>query len=155
MNLYILRHGEAEPRAASDSLRQLTTHGIEEARQVARQFAAKGVILDRCFVSPYVRAVQTAGEFLRELHSDVAQEQQSLLRPSVRASEVMRFLQGQDARHILLVSHNPLVSELCALLVEGSVNDLHILHTAELVCVSLDQIGLGMGASPYRLVPGG
>jgi phosphohistidine phosphatase len=153
MNLYLLRHGEAEVRAASDSQRQLTPRGMEDVRMVARQFATKGVVLDRCFVSPYVRAVQSAAEFLRELHSDLRQEQQLLLTPDVRAIDAMRFLQGLPDSHVLLVSHNPLLSELAALLTEGSVSDLRILGTAELVCISLDIVGLGMGITPYRLLP--
>ncbi|MDR0779704.1 MAG: phosphohistidine phosphatase SixA [Pseudomonadales bacterium] len=153
MKLYLLRHGEAQARAASDSQRQLTPHGVDDVRMVARQFAAKGVTLDRCFVSPYVRAAETATEFLRELHSDLPQESQALLKPEVRALEVMRFLQGVHDHHVLLVSHNPLLSELTALLTEGSIENLRILSTAELVCVALDGIGLGAGTAVYRLLP--
>lgn len=153
MNLYLLRHGEAQAHAANDSLRQLTARGREDVRMVARQFASKGVVLDRCFVSPYLRAQQTSVEFLSELHSEVKVETQPWLTPEVRATETIRHLQDVQANHVLLVSHNPLLSELHALLTEGSINELHIMGTAELVCVSLDVVALGMGVTPYRLLP--
>lgn len=35
MKLYVLRHGEAEPRAASDAERRLTRRGEAEVRAVA------------------------------------------------------------------------------------------------------------------------
>ncbi|HWK53480.1 MAG TPA: phosphohistidine phosphatase SixA [Hyphomicrobiales bacterium] len=153
MNLYLLRHGEAEVRAASDSLRQLTPRGIEDVHMVARQFATKGVVLERCFVSPYLRAQQTANEFLRELHQEPLREECKLLSPEVGAVDVMAFLQNLQESHILLVGHNPLLSELASLLTEGRIGELHILGTAELVCIALDIVGLGMGVTPYRLLP--
>jgi len=153
MNLFLLRHGEAEPRAASDSLRPLTATGREDVQLVARLFAARQVKLDRCFVSPYLRASQTASLFLDVLGADILQEEIDLLTPEIRASEVMHFLQKVKADNILLVSHNPLLSELNALLTEGDIRDLHILGTAELVCISLDIVGLGMGMTPYRIQP--
>jgi len=153
MNLFLLRHGEAEPRAARDSLRQLTQSGRQDVQLIARLFAARQVTLDRCFVSPYVRAVQTASTFLDMLGAVVPQEEMDLLTPEVRASEVMHFLQSVKADNVLLVSHNPLLSELNALLTEGDIRDLHILGTSELVCISLDIVGLGMGITPYRLLP--
>jgi phosphohistidine phosphatase len=126
---------------------------MDDIRRVARQFAAKGVALDRCFVSPYIRAGQSATEFLRELRSDLRQEPQLLLTPDVHAINVLRFLQSLPDAHVLLVSHNPLLSELAALLTEGAIDDLHILRTAELVCVALTSVGLGTGVTAYRLLP--
>lgn len=153
MILYLLRHGEAEPRAHSDSARQLTAKGRQEVEQVARQFAARHIHLDRCFVSPYVRANQTAQLFLQHSGQDVAPEVTEMLIPEVRASAVMNFLDGIKGQHVLLVSHNPLLSELFALLKDGDISHMHILGTSELVCVACDVIGLGMGTSSFRLVP--
>jgi phosphohistidine phosphatase SixA len=77
-----------------------------------------------------------------------------LLVPEVRASTVIDFLgKNVHQKNVLLVSHNPLLSELNALLTEGNINDMHILTTSELVCISLEVIGLGMGTTPFRLMP--
>lgn len=153
MHLYLLRHGEAEVRAHDDAGRQLTARGQQHIRQVARQFAARNVKLDRCFVSPYARAGQTAELFLQHAGQTLVAEITAVLIPEVRASEVMSFLESVKGQHVLLVSHNPLLSELNALLTAGDIAQMHILGTSELVCIDVDVIGLGMGTAPFRLLP--
>lgn len=153
MKLYLLRHGEAEPRAHNDPGRELTARGRQEVEQVARLFAARDIQVQRCFVSPYVRAAQTAAVFLPQAGQTVTAETTPLLMPEVRASTVMGFLEGIKEQDVLLVSHNPLVSELHALLTDGDISNMHILGTSELVCIEFEVIGLGMGTSPFRLTP--
>lgn len=153
MKLYLLRHGEAEARAHNDSTRELTARGRQEIEQVARLFVARRVVLQRCFVSPYIRAAQTAALFLPQAAQDIAAETTPLLMPEVRASTIMEFLEGIKEQEVLLVSHNPLVSELHALLTDGDISSMHILGTSELICITFDIIGLGMGSSPFRLAP--
>ncbi len=153
MKLFLLRHGEAESRAHNDSTRELTTKGRQEVTQVAHLFAARNVQLQRCYVSPYIRAAQTAALFLSEAGQEISPETTPVLLPEVRANIVMDFLEGVREQHVLLVSHNPLVSELHALLIEGDISDMHILGTSELICIEFDVIGLGMGTSPFRVIP--
>jgi len=153
MKLYLLRHGEAETRAHNDPGRELTARGRSEVVQVARLFAARNIQLERCFASPYVRAAQTAALFLPEAKQCIIAETTPVLMPEVRASIVMDFLEGVREQEVLMVSHNPLVSELNALLTEGDISNMHILGTSELICIEFDVIGLGMGHSPFRLVP--
>jgi phosphohistidine phosphatase len=140
MNLYLLRHGEAEARAQSDAARQLTAKGRHDVENVAKQFASRQLPLEQCFVSHLPDAVPCITT--------------ELLVPEVRASTVIDFLgKNVHQKNVLLVSHNPLLSELNALLTEGNINDMHILTTSELVCISLEVIGLGMGTTPFRLMP--
>ena len=160
MKLYLLRHGDAETRAqhlpgrpGGDPDRELTGKGRKEVTQVARLFAARGIQLQRCFASPYVRAQQTAALFLPEASQRIAPETTPVLMPEVRASIVMDFLEGVREQEVLMVSHNPLVSELHALLVDGDISNMHILGTSELICIEFDLIGLGMGTSPFRITP--
>jgi phosphohistidine phosphatase len=153
MKLYLLRHGEAESRAHNDPGRELTTRGRKEVTQVARLFAAHNIQLERCYASPYVRAAQTAALFLSEAGQNLAPETTPVLMPEVRANIVMDFLEGVREQHVLLVSHNPLVSELHALLIDGDISNMHILGTSELICIECDVLGLGMGTSPFRLTP--
>ncbi|MGV3592113.1 MAG: phosphohistidine phosphatase SixA [Gammaproteobacteria bacterium] len=155
MKLYLLRHGEAEARAHNDPARELTPRGRSEVTDVAHRFASRNIQLQRCFVSPYVRAEQTAALFLPEAKQAIAAETTPVLMPEVRASIVMDFLEGVREQEVLMVSHNPLVSELHALLVDGDISNMHILGTSELICIEFDVVGLGMGRSPFRLVPEG
>jgi phosphohistidine phosphatase len=153
MKLYLLRHGEAEARAYNDASRELTARGQQEVTRVAKLFAARNIQLQRCFASPYVRAAQTAALFLQQASQAIPAESTPLLLPEVRASTVMSFLEGVKEEEVLLVSHNPLMSELNALLVDGDISSMHILGTSELICITFDVVGLGMGTSQFRLTP--
>lgn len=58
MKLWILRHGEAQPHAPRDADRELTPLGCEQVLRSAEQLRSKP--LNSIWVSPYVRAQQTA-----------------------------------------------------------------------------------------------
>jgi phosphohistidine phosphatase len=59
--LWLLRHGEAEPHdARPDADRRLTDRGREQARMAGRALAALKVQVHLCFTSPKVRARDTA-----------------------------------------------------------------------------------------------
>lgn len=155
MLLYFLRHGEAEPRAATDAARKLTSNGRSDVRSIARLFNKNKLQLDRCIASPYTRTTQTAKAFLQELQFDLPVEESIALTPDSRAQDVMQLLEQlpSDAQ-VLLITHNPLVSELSALLVEGNIHNMSIFATSELLGIEIDVIGLGMGRQVLRLVPG-
>jgi phosphohistidine phosphatase len=154
MLLYLLRHGEAEPRAASDALRKLTSKGHQEVGSVARQFLVNRLPLQRCLCSPYLRTQETAWDFLQQVQPGLWVEETSLLTPDMRAGSIMKLLETlSPATPVLLVSHNPLLSELNALLTEGNIHQMHILGTSELIAISIDVIGLGMGKTVLRLQP--
>ncbi len=63
MKLWILRHGQAEPHAATDAKRPLTEEGRQEALRMAQRLQQEP--LDIILASPYLRAQQTA-ELVRE-----------------------------------------------------------------------------------------
>lgn len=153
MNLYLLRHGEAEPSARNDGSRQLTEAGHEEVSSVAKQFASRNLKIDCCYVSPSMRAQQTATTFLSLIFDAPEAVTLDLLSPSKRAAPAIEFLNTCEDENILLVSHNPILSELLALLTQGNVDNLFILDTGNLACVSLEIAGLGMGSSPFILTP--
>src|SRR5260370_8172594 len=60
MNLYLLRHADAEEEAASDGERQLTGRGREQARPIGRFCARNDLYPEKIITSPLVRAQQTA-----------------------------------------------------------------------------------------------
>lgn len=153
MNLYLLRHGEAESVATSSAGRQLTEAGHDEIESVARQFANRNLVIDRCLVSPALRAQQTATAFLQQIFHAPAPETLDALDPVHRAADAMAALREVKGGNILLVGHNPLLSELLALLTDGNIDHKRILETGNLACVSLDILGLGMGACTFVLEP--
>ena len=153
MNLFLLRHGEAEPSASTPAGRQLTEAGRQEVSSVARQFASKRFALDTCFVSPALRAQQTAETFLSHIFDSPEPSTIEELSANQRAAQIMKYLEQVEADNVLLVSHNPILSELLALLTRGNVEDMTILDTGELACITLEILGLGMGTCNTILQP--
>ncbi len=124
--LYIIRHGDALPAQAmsADAIRPLSEQGEREVRASAKwlqqRLAEQGVQqLDWLLVSPYVRARQTAA-VLTSVVKVAQQQQHDSITPDGHAELVMDWLlaqlsqQQQQAQHIALVSHMPLVSYLVA-----------------------------------------
>lgn len=130
MTLWLLRHGEAEPRARSDAERALTERGRKEVRKSAERL--RGRPLQHILVSPYLRAQQTA-EIVREVLGltlplavvDWATPDDS---PRVAASHLDAY-----PGDCLLVSHNPLLGYLTSFLQHGHLQEPLLLHTASLV----------------------
>lgn len=151
MNLYLLRHGEAEPRHYDDAQRALTSHGKQEVIHVARQFAKQKIRLASCFHSPFTRTSQTCGLFLAESGAAVKAEPLLLLTPDHRALQVLAFLRSLQSEHVLLVMHNPLVSEVLAVLTDIDIDAMHIFSTGELAAVHCRTCTAGGGELLFRL----
>lgn len=135
-----MRHGQAEPVAATDQQRELTEQGKLEAALMGKWLAKHQVTFDQVFVSPYVRAQQTAKELLAQLNGDLIWNTLELITPSGDAQMVHDYLDGTQAiehfNRILLVSHMPIVSYLVAeLTVE---HDSPIFQTAAIAQIDYD-----------------
>jgi len=60
MQLFILRHGEAQSVAPSDAQRQLTARGRLQVEQILQASLSAMGDVDCIYASPYIRAQQTA-----------------------------------------------------------------------------------------------
>ncbi|HWV09568.1 MAG TPA: phosphohistidine phosphatase SixA [Pseudomonas sp.] len=130
MRLWLLRHGQAEPRARSDAERALTAHGRDEVRQAAVQL--QGRPLSGILASPYVRAQQTA-ELVREVVGfSGAIQTVPWLTPESDLREALAELDDCAEGEWLLVTHQPLVGALGGLLIHGHRQQPLPMHTASL-----------------------
>lgn len=75
------------------------------------------------------------------------------LLPDADVSQALDLLEACRADSVLVVSHNPLVSRLLSLLVQGSSNADRYLDTSQLVCVETDLPAPGCGVIQYELLP--
>ncbi len=120
MEIYILRHGIAEPRGArvEDEKRALTKEGIEKLRRVlavAREAkVAPAVIL----TSPYLRALQTAEAASVALGAKIVQTDS--LKPESSPQEVWDDVRGRHEKSIMLVGHEPLLGQTLSFLLGAS-----------------------------------
>lgn len=125
MNLYLLRHGLAgkavEPRGSGDSERPLTREGKLKMRRIAKGIKALGLSFDVILSSSYTRARQTA-----EIVADALKVRKRLvfsetLTPDGSSKDLVELLMGVDPARseVLLVGHEPYMSEIISLLVSG------------------------------------
>jgi phosphohistidine phosphatase len=120
--LYIIRHGEAEPIAAEDELRELTEHGRWEAKRTALWLKTQLSQFQHVFVSPYVRAQQTKDIIIEQGPDALDIEVLNHLTPDGNAKIAMDYVLANvdaafnneisDDFNIACVSHMPLVSYL-------------------------------------------
>ncbi|MDC1436416.1 phosphohistidine phosphatase SixA [Gammaproteobacteria bacterium] len=156
MNIYLLRHGQAERSADKDSLRNLTPSGVEDIKVLARTFATMDLTIDRCFASPYHRAQQTAELFLSGSSLACSIESNAALRPDNSPVKTIRLLEEADkTSNILLVGHNPFLSELYGMLtLANSDYGIKTLAAGELCGIHFDLFGLGLGREVLNMPPG-
>ena len=129
MKLWVLRHGEAVPYGSCpDSERELTEHGRKEALSSAARLI--GQPLTAIYASPYLRAQQTAQIVREALGFEPEIRTVDWLKPESDPDKVADQL--VSVSNVLLVSHNPLVSNLLGYLQHGHVQAPETVHTATL-----------------------
>ena len=125
MNLYILRHGLAVERGAAgyarDSERPLTPKGERKVWRIAEAMGAMELSFDLILSSPYVRARETAEIVVQAFKAGKKLEFSNHLTPEGSAQELLGFLRDHNARpeNVLLVGHEPYLSELISLFLGG------------------------------------
>lgn len=118
--LLIVRHGIAVPHGTPDipdDERPLTAKGERRARQVARGLARLGVAPDRIATSPLPRARRTAEILAEVLGLGEAIEDVDALRAENSAERIRDWLGPRSEPVLMIVGHNPALSELVGLLV--------------------------------------
>jgi len=120
VELWVLRHAEAEERAASgrDEDRNLTAPGRKEAAASGRGIAAVSSGIGLVLTSPYARARQTAEAAAEALGGPEVRESEAL-EPDRDPEEILSEIEEIDAAAILLVGHAPLLGNLLGRLVCG------------------------------------
>ena len=106
--LWLLRHGEAEPHDArgDDAERRLTPRGEAQARAAGRALAALDLPVHLVFASPKVRARDTAALACEALGVDPIEHRP--LAGGFGRDEALELVAADDGdRRTLLVGHNP------------------------------------------------
>ncbi|MBE7373081.1 phosphohistidine phosphatase SixA [Pseudomonas lopnurensis] len=142
MRLWLLRHGEAEPRARTDAERNLTERGRRDVRDNAAHL--RGRALQAILVSPFQRAQQTADEVRRTLGYAGPCETVPWLTPESDLGEALRHLDQRGERDLLLVTHQPLVGNLGGWLVNGHHGEPLAMATASLAELEGEAIAGGL-----------
>ena len=127
MTLYVLRHGIAETIApgGNDAARHLTPRGRAKMRAAAAGIRALGIPLDALLTSPLPRAAETAQIVATVVGKTPPPRTLPALAPGVAPAEVVRALKpfARDS-HVMVVGHEPGLSELASLMLTGSTDAL-------------------------------
>jgi phosphohistidine phosphatase len=153
MKLYVLRHGIAVDRGTPgyerDAGRCLTPEGQEKMEQAARGMAALGLEFDLILTSPYVRARETAeivarvlglGAKARNGTASVPYEVCDALVPGGSRKDLFKRLKECAAdSQVVVVGHEPDLSELIGELIAGDPNTALDLKKGSLAALSFDR----------------
>jgi phosphohistidine phosphatase len=152
MMIYLMRHGEAERQALSDPARELTRTGVMDNRSVIAKLNQHAPEINRAITSPYQRARQTCSA-LRVVYPQLRFEVNKALEPEAGVYDLMDEIEKLDAMQVFLISHNPLVSNLVAILVDGTLETNRHMGTSHIACLSTDIVAPGCAELLYTLTP--
>lgn len=142
MELYLLRHADADTIAETDDERPISEKGAGQARKVARFCESRGFTKMRALSSPLLRAVQTA-EIVAEalgLELKVVPWLASGMRPADAARHLRELADGPA---IMIVGHEPDFSALVAFLLGMPSGDLVEIRKASLTKLTVSDFGKG------------
>jgi phosphohistidine phosphatase len=139
MDLWVLRHAEAEDQGASgrDEDRGLTAAGLAQAKAVARGIAALAPAIAVVLTSPYLRARQTAGPVAEALGLSGIRPSRAL-EPASDPEAILAELEDAGEESVLLVGHAPSLGRLLGRLVTGSPDGDIPMSKADAACVSFE-----------------
>ncbi|WP_217473794.1 phosphohistidine phosphatase SixA [Stutzerimonas stutzeri] len=142
MKLWLLRHGQAEPKARTDAQRNLTEAGRQEVEDAAALL--QGQSLQVILVSPYQRAQQTAEIVRQALGFTGPVETVPWLTPDSDPADAMLYLDRRTEQRLLLVTHQPLVGALGGWLVSGHREAPLPMATASLAELEGEHLAAGL-----------
>jgi phosphohistidine phosphatase len=138
--LTLMRHGEArwKDTGVSDLERPLNRRGSNAAEAMARRLLELQLVPELLLVSPARRTQQTADILARELSVPARRVVREEALYLASAADLLKVVQATGPRvtHLMLVAHNPGVSELVQLLVpQGEAGGL---GTAAICSITFD-----------------
>lgn len=148
MKIILMRHGQAEDMSRSDSTRQLTDYGQQQAAQTA-EYIVERYKPDHFVVSPYDRAQQTLAE-MQSRAPVVPVKVQDNITPSDDARTALLELGHVEAECLVVVCHMSIIAYLASLLTGDSPESFAL---AEARVFEMEFVMPGMATEIDRFVP--
>lgn len=147
MQLFILRHGQAESQQTTDDARNLTTNGRVDVAATLKFSASELNSVQEIWASSLVRAQQTAQiayDFLAQQGVNTLLKTTDLIVPEADPYVFFDTLQNTQLESILVVSHQPFVGQVIDLLC-GSYDGFHPMDTSSFARVDCEIVAAKMG----------
>ena len=118
VRLDLIRHGDAVPAgSAGDASRILSAIGRRDVTRLAEEYVRRRWRPARVFVSPLLRAQETARILLDQLGGEIELETMEELDPSYGGSELITALRaGATVDYVVAIGHQPLMGHLAEVL---------------------------------------
>ena len=152
MLAFLIRHGIAGQGSRPDQERELDPEGIVQNRSVINKFCLQSSLLEKGFVSPFEREKQSAIDFSLAF-PDIELEETSLITPGADPYGALNLLEENQEQNVILVSHNPFLSHLVSLLVDGTIKSNHQIGTSYVLYVMMNIVAPRCGELKYVLEP--
>jgi phosphohistidine phosphatase len=127
MVIYFVRHasaGQSKTNPTQDARRPLDKEGIEQATMMGRVLASDGVQVDEVISSPLKRATQTAVLVANEIGFDGKIIYSPILSKESDFEQFRLLIKKHTDRDaIMLVGHNPSLSQYLSLLLSAGATD--------------------------------
>jgi phosphohistidine phosphatase len=147
MNLYLMRHAIAVDAGENgdDQQRVLTERGRKKLERIARNFEKLDLEFDLILTSPYLRARQTAEVVADalEIRAKAVLETENLT-PLGFADKLVDEINARGAlENLLIVGHEPYLSQLIGMLVAGDASLSIEMKKAGLCKLSIERLSYG------------
>lgn len=159
MEIYILRHAIAEERDVDkypdDSLRPLSARGKKRMRRIAEGMATAGLSFDVIYTSPFTRARQTADIVANVFRAQKKLHETKTLGTDGDPEELISLVNAQKGKvdSVLLVGHEPYLSDLISVLVTGDSSFTFSMKKGGVCKLVTDTLRYGKCASMEFLLP--
>jgi phosphohistidine phosphatase len=154
MRLYLIRHGRAEDDGpdGSDRSRRLTAEGAARFVETVNGMRDAGVVLDRIFTSPLVRARETAALLARHLPAPEPEILPGLGIPAEALGILLEDL-GAGGEAVAAVGHEPTLGHLASFALFGRATDATPLRKGGVACLEFGGRPRAGGARLAFLTP--
>jgi phosphohistidine phosphatase len=150
MQLYLLRHANADTTAETDDQRFLSEKGMQQASRVARFCDAHEIRPGKILTSPIRRAHQTAAEVSGHLKSELITAR--WLACGATATGIMERLDEYKSEpSLMLVGHEPDLSNFIGFLIGSKVYGSVHVRKSTLVLVDLPDLVSGCGRLEFSI----
>jgi phosphohistidine phosphatase len=139
MLIYFLRHGDASSDSRyQDSDRPLTETGNKQALYVGNFLRHINVHINLILTSPILRANQT-GQIIQSIIKSPRIETTEFLINGTDPDQLFKHIAGYDIESVLLVAHEPFLSDTIALLIGGDHNTYIPMRQCSLALVEVQE----------------
>lgn len=155
MQVFLVRHAEAQTQAETDAARELTDCGHVQAQAAASWLAEQCQGLQvRVLASPYVRAQMTAWHVANALQTAVTSVDE--LTPDhdpLRAEHALSLYAQAEVEALVVISHMPLIASLQAWLRDAELTSGEAFDLAEVRRLSFEVLAAGLGQDAGGFLP--